>query len=169
MSHPALDAPPFEPATVSQCSVITARVQDHEFAQEVILLTPTEIDVATRLNYNHAAVVVDDISMDSGVSSSDFSSLESNSSSSCSSDDDEDLINREPPQAQDPQPNNGQGDLLWRAFWMNFKARSGTTGEIRSKKFLICEVSSYCFSNNIVYYIKRILYATDYIWQTTLE
>lgn len=151
MSHPALDAPPFEPATVRQCSVIRGqRVQGHEFAQEVILLTPIEIDVATKLNDNYVAVVVDDISMDSGGSRSGDSDLSfsesSSSSSSCSSsDDDEDLGNsNSAPQAQDPQPNNGQGHLLCRAFWMNFKARSGTTGEIKSRKFLICEVSSHC-------------------------
>ena len=44
-SRPALDAPPFEPATIRRCCIIPARIQGRELAQEVILPTPIEVNL----------------------------------------------------------------------------------------------------------------------------
>ncbi|KAL7532509.1 hypothetical protein ACHAXR_004675 [Thalassiosira sp. AJA248-18] len=157
MSHPPLDAPPFEPAAVRRCIKVTVRIQNHDSPQEVLILTSMNNSIQSMLRSETDG---------EGMDGDSHSSLSGSFSTSSEEETDDDMEvgdeddgrqvsgsnsngDRNSPQCSEPAQNRA---FRMKAFW---------------KKRLICENPRGAFKISVYY--AKVLHKADLNWIETDE
>ncbi|KAL7486169.1 hypothetical protein ACHAW6_011766 [Cyclotella cf. meneghiniana] len=160
MSQPPLDPPPFDQPMIRRCIRTDVRIQNHEYMQEVLILTTVLCSVESQLNPNPNKEDNSEEENWDGTSSNheDLSDFSDMSSDEEESDNDTDsgssIINRNAHHGDAPQCRDSNEERYkMKAFWM--------------KREPICENHHGIYATRIFY--AKVLNKADLYWIATDE